>query len=154
MNGTGVTAAYLEARNLKIASGRNISNIDVQNISMVAVLGSQTSESLFGQRDPVRTTLKISEREFTIVGVLESQEGTIFNPDNSVLVPITTAHYRLNGDTGLLDSIGVSTINILAESEDVVDDARLKISTVLRLRHELTADDDDDVLITTQQDTI
>jgi putative ABC transport system permease protein len=121
---------------------------------MVVVLGSEVSETLFGQRNPVGATLKISQRELTVVGVLENQEGTIFNPDNSVLVPITTAHFRLNGGKGLLDSISVSTINILAASEDVVDDARLEISTVLRLRHELTADDDDDVLITTQQDTI
>ena len=37
VNGVGVTADYLEARNLVIASGRNISNVDVQNTSMVAV---------------------------------------------------------------------------------------------------------------------
>ena len=154
VNGVGVTAEYLDARNLVVASGRNISNADVRNISMVTVLGSESSETLFGSRDPIGAKLKISGREFTVVGVLESQEGTIFNPDSSVLVPITTAHYRLNNGTGLLDSISVSSINILAESEDAVDDARLDISTVLRLRHELTADDDDDFLITTQQDTI
>ncbi len=154
VNGVGVTAEYLEARNLNIASGRNISNVDVENISLVAVLGSETSETLFGQRDPVGATIKISGREFTVVGVMESQEGTIFNPDSSVLVPITTAHYRMNNGTGLVDSISVSSINVLASSEDTVDDARLDISTVLRLRHELAADDEDDFLITTQQDTL
>jgi len=154
VNGVGVTAEYLEARNLVIASGRNISNVDVQNTSMVAVLGSETSESLFGQRDPIGATLKISGRLLTVVGVMESQEGTIFNPDNSVLVPITTAHYRLNNGKGLIDSIGVSSINVLATSESTVGEARLDISTVLRLRHELDADEDDDFSITTQQDTI
>jgi putative ABC transport system permease protein len=154
VNGVGVTAEYLEARNLEIASGRNISNIDVQNISLVAVLGSETSETLFGQRDPVGATLKISGRLLTVVGVMESQQGTIFNPDNSILVPLTTAHYRFNNGKGLIDSIGVSSINVLATSESTVDDARLDMSTVLRLRHELDADEDDDFLITTQQDTI
>lgn len=154
VNGVGVTADYLEARNLVIASGRNISNPDVENISLVAVLGSEISKTLFGQRNPIGSTLKLSGREFTVVGVMESQEGTIFNPDNSVLVPITTAHYRLNNGKGSLGSIAVSSINILASSEDTVDDARLDISTVLRLRHELAADDEDDFLITTQQDTI
>ncbi|HIF72001.1 MAG TPA: FtsX-like permease family protein [Dehalococcoidia bacterium] len=154
VSGVGVTAEYIDARNLTIASGRNISNADVQNTALVAVLGSQISESLFGNRDPVGATAKISGRQFTIVGVLESQQGTIFNPDNSVLVPITTAHYRVNGGKGLLDSIAVSSINILATSEKTVESARASIATVLRLRHELTADDDDDFLITTQQDTI
>ena len=154
VSGVGVTAEYLEARNLTIASGRNISNVDVENISLVAVLGSETSTTLFGPRNPVGSTIKISGREFTVIGVMESQEGTIFNPDNSVLVPITTAHYRLNNGKGLFDSIAVSSINVLASSEDTVDDARLDISTVLRLRHELDTDDEDDFLITTQQDTI
>jgi putative ABC transport system permease protein len=154
VSGVGVTAEYLEARNLKIASGRNISNADVENISLVTVLGSETSETLFGQRDPIGATIKYSGREFTVVGVLESQEGTIFNPDSSVLVPITTAHYRINNGKGLVDSIAVSSINVLASSEDTVDDARVDISTVLRLRHELAADEEDDFLITTQQDTI
>ncbi|MDA1278614.1 MAG: ABC transporter permease [Chloroflexi bacterium] len=154
VNGVGVTAEYIEARNLKIASGRNISNIDVQNDSLVAVLGSATSEALFGQRDSVGSTIKISNREFTVVGVLKSQQGTIFNPDNSVLIPITTAYYRMNNGKGPRESISVSAINILAKSEKVVDAARLEISTVLRLNHELDADEEDDFLITTQQDTI
>ncbi|MDP6056044.1 MAG: ABC transporter permease [Dehalococcoidia bacterium] len=154
VNGVGITAEYLEARNLSIASGRNITNADVENIALVAVLGSEVSETLFGQRNPVGATLKISSREFTVVGVLDSQEGTIFNPDNSILVPINTAHYRLNNGTGLFNSISLGSINVLASSEDTVDDARTDVSTVLRLRHELAADEDDDFLITTQQDTI
>lgn len=154
VNGVGVTAEYLAARNLSIASGRNVSNADVENLSLVAVLGSGTSLSLFGQRDPVGATLKISGREFTVVGVMESQEGTIFNPDNSILVPITTAYYRINNGKGPLDSIPVGSINVLATAEDTVDAARTDISTVLRLRHELGPDEDDDFLITTQQDTI
>jgi len=154
VTGVGITAEYIEARNLTIASGRNISNSDVQNITLVAVLGSQISETLFGNRDPVGVTVKISGRQFRVVGVLESQQGTIFNPDNSVLVPITTAHYRMNNGKGLIDSIAVSSINVLATSEKTVESARASIATVLRLRHELTADDDDDFLITTQQDTI
>ena len=154
VNGVGVTAEYLEARNLEIASGRNISNADVLNISLVAVLGSETSERLFGQRDPVGATMKIQGREFTVVGVLKSQQGTIFNPDNSLLVPITTAHYRLNNGKGPIDLMPVSSINVLARGGKVVDDARTEISTVLRLRHKLGAGDEDDFSITTQQDTI
>ena len=98
--------------------------------------------------------MKIQGREFTVVGVLESQEGTIFNPDNSLLVPITTAHYRLSNGGGPIDAMPVSSINVLARDENAVDDARTEISTVLRLRHKLGSDDEDDFSITTQQDTI
>jgi putative ABC transport system permease protein len=118
------------------------------------ILGSEIRETLFAQRDIIGATIKISGRKFTVVGVLESQEGTLFNPDNSVLIPITTAHYRIKNGKGPVDSIAVSSINALATSESTVDDARTDISTVLRLRHELGVDDDDDFLVTTQQDTI
>ena len=153
-NGVGVTADYLEARNLKISSGRNISNSDVKNTALVAVLGSEASETLFGQRDPVGATVKLAGREFVVVGVLESQEGSIFNPDNSILVPITTSYYRLNNGKGPVESISISSISALATNDSVVDDARTEISTLLRLKHELAADDEDDFLISTQQDTI
>jgi ABC-type antimicrobial peptide transport system permease subunit len=77
VSGVGVTAEYLEARNLKIASGRNISNADVQNTSNVVVLGSETSETLFAQRNPIGATIKISiTTQQDTIETLEGTQGT------------------------------------------------------------------------------
>jgi len=154
VSGVGVTAEYLEARNLRIASGRNISAGDVKNSALVAVLGSSLTETLFGQKNPVGTIVKIADREFTVVGVLSSQEGTGFNPDSSVLVPITTAHYRINGGTGASDSISVSSMNVLAIDENSVESARNQITTILTITKQLAAGDEFDFNITSQKETL
>ena len=61
------------------------------------MLGSGISETLFGLRDPVGQTVRINGRQFTVIGVLEPKGGGGQSIDDQVLVPITTAYYRLAG---------------------------------------------------------
>ena len=91
----GTTSEYLSVRNNSLASGQFISPAHVQNNSEVAVLGSGISETLFGLRDPVGQTVRINGRQFTVIGVLEPKGGGGQSIDDQVLVPITTAYYRL-----------------------------------------------------------
>ena len=71
----GVTPEYRFVRNFPIASGQFVSAAHVRNRSEVAVLGSRVAETLFGFRDPVGQTVRINGRQFTVIGVLESQGG-------------------------------------------------------------------------------
>ena len=149
----GVTPEYEFVRNYSVASGRFVSAAHVESVSEVAVLGSRVAETLFGFRDPVGQTLRISGRQFTVIGVLESRGGSALgNLDNQVLVPITTVYYRLASQRTTQGGINVQTINLQVESLDVMDDAVQEIATVLRLRHRLSAEDD--FTINSQQETI
>ena len=149
----GVTPQYESVRNFSVGSGQFISASQVDNRSEVAVLGSQVSETLYGLRDPVGQTVRINGRQFTIIGVLESRGGTALgNQDNQVLVPITTAYYRLASQRTTQGDISVQSINVEVRGEEAIDDALQQISTVLRLRHRITGEND--FIITSQQDTI
>ena len=149
----GVTPEYEFVRNFPVASGQFISWTHVQNRSEVVVLGSQVSETLFGFRDPVGQTVRINGRQFTVVGVLETKGGTALgNQDNQVLVPITTAYYRLASQRTTQGDINVQSINVQAKSGDVMDEAVQEVATVLRLRHRITGEDD--FTLTSQQETI
>ena len=149
----GVTPEYKSVRNYSVASGDFLSASHVVNRSEVAVIGSQIAETLFGFRDPVGQNLRINGRQFTIIGVLETQGGTVLgNLDNRVLVPLTTVYYRLSSQRTTQGDINVQAINVQVESVDVMDDATQRIATVLRLRHRIT--DVDDFNITSQQETI
>jgi putative ABC transport system permease protein len=151
----GVTSEYLEVRGLKLKSGRNISPADVLNRQEVVVLGSRIAETLFGQRDPVGQTLRLRGRQFTVVGVLASRGGTALgNEDDQVLVPLTTAYYRLSASRTPQGDVTVQTINVEARSEDLLEEATQQISNLLRIRHRLAAGEDDDFTITSQQETI
>ncbi len=149
----GVTPQYESVRNFSVGSGQFISSSQVDNRSEVAVLGSQVSETLYGLRDPVGQTIRINGRQFTIIGVLESRGGTALgNQDNQVLVPITTAYYRLASQRTTQGDISVQSISLEVTGEEAIDDALQQISTVLRLRHRITGEND--FIITSQQDVI
>ncbi len=117
------------------------------------MLGSQVAETLFGFRDPVGQTLRINGRQFTVTGVLDSRGGSALgNLDNQVLVPITTAYYRLSSERTTQGDIAVQAVNVQVEDIGSMDEAIQEIATVLRLRHRIT--DEDDFTITSQEETI
>ena len=149
----GVTPEYAFVRNHSVASGRFVSATHLQNISEVAVLGSQVAETLFGFRDPVGQNLRINGRQFTVVGVLESRGGSpLGNLDNQVLVPITTAYFRLASARTVQGDITVQAINVQVADGESMDDAVQKIATTLRLRHRISSEDD--FTVTSQEEFI
>ena len=145
----GVTSDFFPVRNFVIDTGQAITPAHVLNGSRVAVLGSQVAETLYANRDPVGQTIRINEKVFTVIGVLESKGA---GEDNRVLVPITTAANRLTANRTAGGDINVQAINVKATSGDTVDAAEAEITTLLRLRHEIT--DEDDFQITNQQETL
>ena len=148
----GTTPEYLSVRNNSLASGQFISSAHVQGNSEVAVLGSEIAETLFGFRDPRGQAIRINGRQFTVIGVLEPKGGGFQSVDNQVLVPITTAYYRLASQRTPQGGVGVQAINVQVRSVDEMERAALEIATVLRLRHRITGEDD--FTVSSQQDTI
>ena len=155
----GVTPEYEKVRGYSVASGQFVSAAHVTAISDVAVLGSNVAETLFGFRDPVGQNVRISAgqsanaRQFTVIGVLESRGGTALgNFDNQVLVPITTVYYRMGSERTVHGDITVNSINVQVAEDAVIEDAVRQITTVLRLRHHLS--NEDDFTITSQEEAI
>jgi putative ABC transport system permease protein len=149
----GVTPEYQFVRNYDVGSGEFISFGQVLNRAEVVALGSQVAETLFGFRDPVGQTVRINGRQFTVIGVLESKGGTgLGNVDNQVVVPITTAFYRLAAQRTTQGGVTVQSVNVEVRSGDEMDQAVQEIATVLRLRHRITGEDD--FTISSQQEVI
>ena len=148
----GVTPDYETVRNYNVSAGDFISHKHVEDAASVTVIGAGVSEFLFGFRNPVGQTIKLNDRPFTIIGVLESQEGLFGFLDNRLLVPITTAHYRIDHRRNEQGEISVDSINVQAVSTEAIESAQDEISAILRLRHRIT--EEDDFTVSTQQDAI
>ena len=149
---SGVTPEFAAVRNFTVASGEFLSPAHVLSRRNVAVLGSQVAEDLFGRRSPIGAHVAISGIRFTVIGVLESKGATAFgSEDNLVLVPLTTAFYRLAGERTAEGAITVSLINVQADGQRI-DEAQQEVATLLRLRHEVT--DTDDFTVSNQQSVI
>ncbi|MCX5995596.1 MAG: ABC transporter permease [Chloroflexi bacterium] len=152
----GVTPEYQSVRNYQVADGEFISDAQVEAKSMVAVLGSDVAETLFGsETSPVGQYIKINGRQFKVIGVLQSKGGTGFgSQDDIVLAPISTVQYRLSSQRTASGGKTVQTINVQVVSTDQTDAAIQQITSILRERHNIASGEDDDFTISSQQETI
>ena len=160
---TGVTPEYPEAINgVEVASGRFIEEKDVDGRSSVAVLGYQTAIDLFGGFDPVGQKIKAAipggnggRVSLTVVGVLEEQDTSAMNdPNEEVMVPITTAQTKIFNGRDSLGRLVVTRVNVVAASEDRADAVVDEITTLLRNRHGLDADEDSNFSVMNQADLL
>jgi len=148
---TGVTTAQVTVRNLTVASGRFLTDEEIQNQSQVVVLGSELAGDLFEAENPVGLSVRINAQPFQVVGVLEESGGFGRNtPDEQAYVPIGLAQGRLFNAPRYRGEYTVTNISVQAVSADQVDAAQRQIETTLRLRHNLKAEVDNDFNIFNQ----
>jgi len=144
----GVNPCYLTIRNWDLSSGRFFDDHDLKISNKVAVIGTTVATQLFGTRDPVGMQMRIGRVPVTIVGVLKGlgQNAMGQDQDDVVLIPLTTAFYRLSG-TGRLGQLMAS-----AEKMDMMTEASAQMTAALRKSHHLVASADDDFSIRTQSE--
>ena len=156
---TGVTANYLSVRNLTLAFGQMLSPSDLDSRASVAVLGSKVAADLFPEDDPIDQTIRADNLRLRVIGVLEEQGGSAGfggSSDNSILVPITTAQARLTRFVTAQGERPISSISIklLDEQEETIDAGAAGIRQILRERHEIPDEADDDFIIMSPKDLI
>ena len=130
-------------QNIVIEKGMMFDDHHVQGQRRVAVLGPKTAKDLFGDADPVGQRLFIHKQSYLVIGVTKAQGDQMgFSPDDRVLLPFTTAMKQLPPRRNVIDSITVE-----ADSRESLDQVSRDITQMLRRRHHLQADEQDDFMI-------
>lgn len=139
----GVTKDYFAVQDETIQRGREIYDSDVEWETSVAVIGTEVAMDLFGTWDAVGGTIRIGERNYKVVGVLEEQGSSLAGSDDSkILIPYSTA-VKLTG------SSGVTTFYVKATSSETVDMAISMVEAYL-----LQATRDEDVYTVSNQSEV
>ncbi len=134
----GTTASFTTVRSWPVWSGAFLSDLSVERGLRVAVLGAAAADNLGIGPGEVGTEITIGGLPFTVVGILQPKGGSgIFNQDDQVFIPISTARDLLVG------SDSVRSINVSATSPDTVALAESAITLTLRQRHATSAGNDD-----------
>jgi putative ABC transport system permease protein len=111
----GTTSSYLDVRDLQLQSGRFIADLDNDNHSKIAVLGSDTAQTLFGFGDPVGESVKVNGTSYKVVGVLESVGSSLgTSGDSTIIVPLSTGQ-RLASTTE------IGSLYVKVENEDMIN---------------------------------
>ena len=144
----GVGEDYVSVRSWQFSSGENFTEVDVRNANKVCLIGKTTAETLFGDGDPVGQIIRIKSAPFTVVGALAPKGGAMMGSDQDdiVLVPYTSAMKRLSGATSFRSFV------VQAASADVVPEVQEEITNLLRQRHRIGEDKEDDFRIVSQQE--
>ena len=134
--GTGVDYAVMKAA--VPISGRFFTEDELRSRKKVAVVGATIIRQLFDVTNPVGQTIKINRINFKIIGVLPVK-GTsfMFDQDDVIVIPVTTAMYRVLGKE-YLDSIDVEI-----KDQQMIDQALPLIRNLIIKRHRLAPDDED-----------
>ncbi|HEU4343728.1 MAG TPA: ABC transporter permease [Candidatus Binatia bacterium] len=139
----GVAPEFQQIRDWHLASGRFIHDGDVESAAKVAVIGQTVVDKLFGNDDPTDAVIRIRNIPFRVVGVLEPKGQTSqgSDQDDTIFVPYTTSQKRLMRITH------VQTIVVSAVSADRVQEAQEQITALLRQRHRIGPEREDDFSI-------
>jgi putative ABC transport system permease protein len=142
----GTTAEFLEAMGYEMATGRFLSDRDVASRDNVVVLGSTTAKDLFGDVEPVGKNIKINDKRFTVIGVMAPRGGGFFGIsfDEIIAVPITTFQSRLFTQRTASGEDAVQSIAVMVSSSEVMDTVKADIESVLRKRHHIDDDEEND----------
>jgi putative ABC transport system permease protein len=146
----GVTSNYLQVRKFEMQTGRFFTTTEDLSRQRVAVLGPAVVDNL-GLQAPeaiIGEPIRIRGIQFTVVGVFKSKGQTngFNNPDDQILIPITTARFRVLGNNR------VRSISVLAPTEDDIPETMADIEKILRREHKLRPGKDDDFQIRNQAD--
>ena len=143
----GTTPDYLPIRDLDIERGQPFTNSDVDSASKVALLGKTVVDNLFNGENPVGQLIRIKTVPFTVIGTLvpKGQSPTGQDQDDVILMPIGTAKKKVIG-TSQANYAAVGSIMVQAR-EGRTQDVQDQMRELLRQRHHLQGNEDDDFTI-------
>jgi putative ABC transport system permease protein len=137
------TPEALLIREWPVVMGRSMTQADIDGAAKVCLLGQTVVDNLLGEMDPIGQAVRIKKFPFTVVGVLSVKGQTTWGQDQDdvVYVPLTTGQRLLFGQQfpGM-----VHFISVQATGPDTMKLAEDQITQLLRQRHRIRANQDND----------
>ena len=120
-SGVGITPAYPDVNNLDMARGRFLSEDDNATWAKVCIIGDKVRTELFGKEEALGKDIVVqmgaNRTPLTVIGILKHKERSGFgsNPDEQILLPLTTMQKRLSG-RGTLSQVTARADGLAVES--------------------------------------
>ena len=141
----GAGADYFAIKNLNIVDGRPFTAQEVKAAVPVVVMGWELADKLFAGQEPVGKRIRIQGLPYTVIGVVEKQ-GNLFGMslDKFVVAPATSPIQRDVNPPRVVDALMVK-----ARSIPEMNAAMDQVEGIMRARHHLRPNQDDDFALET-----
>jgi putative ABC transport system permease protein len=149
---TGVNTQYLPLiRQWPLKDGITFTDVDVQTMSKVCLLGQTVISNLFPNgENPIGKYIRFGKIPIMVIGTLAAKGENAFGQDQDdvIMAPWSTVQKRI------LSTIYFQNIYCSANDENSTDAASQEISQILRESHRLKSTDEDDFAVRTMQELI
>jgi len=144
----GVTPAYLPVKVWELEQGEFFTDWHVERAAHVCVLGYTVAFELFGLKNPVGEVILVKEIACRVLGVLgkKGTSGSGRDQDDIVLIPITTMQRKIMGKTF------IQRILVQTPDQDTALRVQQDVRLLMRQRHRLQPNQDDDFRVGTNAD--
>ena len=148
-----VSPEFLADTGSKINSGRWLSSVDGENMTMACVIGRNVKRRLFplGTHDVVGKDVKVEELRLRIVGILSNDVGTqlpeLGNVENFIFIPIQLSQglykdFTMNTSERRVQPIEYDIFIIKVNDITYIDDTAKRIGAYMAKTHSKTKDYD------------
>ncbi len=146
----GVSPEYFDIKRWSIAQGAAFVQDDTDRAADVCVIGRTVRNQLFGIEDPIGKVIRVKGLPCKVVAALEPKGLSVSgqDQDDTVIMPYTTVQKKLKG-ISWLDDILCSAV-----SPGAVKPAGQQAAALLRDRHHLRPEEEDDFNIRNPEDII
>ncbi|MEH6709615.1 MAG: ABC transporter permease [Paraglaciecola polaris] len=140
----GIDNRYFVVRDWEIASGREFTAAEVSRGSKVVIIGERVRSELFGASDPIGQTLRVTNFNATVIGVLneKGQDARGEDQDDVIFLPIKTVRNKITGVTAT-NPKSVRFIQVSAYDGEDMDYIEEEMTRLLRQRMRIPVGGDD-----------
>jgi putative ABC transport system permease protein len=139
----GVNEQFPQIKKWGVAIGEFFTEADVRTAARVIVLGQTVAESLYPGTDPVGQMVRVRELPFRVIGVMKAkgQDAGGRDQDDTAFAPFTAVQKKL------LSITYVQFAHVSAISPAATYTAQEQITELLRQRHKLAPNEENDFFV-------
>jgi len=129
----GTSPDFQYTRNSIPATGRFFTEAEMTSRAKVAVVGQTIVDQLFGSANPIGQQIRINRINFIVIGTLPVKGSSGFqNADDRVIIPLTTAMYRLLGTDY------INNFDVQVSDPDAMSTVQEQITAVIGKLHRMS----------------
>ncbi len=136
----GSSHELIDIRHWKMAQGRFLPPLDLEQASPVCVIGAKLRTELFGNHNAIGEWVRLGDRRFRVIGVLATEGRAVgIDVEEVIVIPVASAQ-------ALFNEPSLYRIIIEAKDRDAIKRAIEFVKKTIRDRHQ----GEDDITLVTQ----
>ena len=147
----GTMPGYTESWRWPVAKGRDIQEHDVDNHHNVCLVGQYIANLFFNGQEGLGKYILVNRLPCRVIGILSERGATPSgrNLDDRIVMPLTTVMKKIQHESRY-----ITAIRILFRGEQFLRPGAEKVRQILRQRHGLKEEEDDDFTMITPDEII